>query len=86
MAGVAPIQQVDPRTVPDRLLAVFAELIQGVVETSECQPDFVPDGYGLPAFLEPALHESDEIRVFQSLLDRGVIGRERDVGSREIVG
>ena len=83
---IAPVQQVDLRTVPDRLLAVFAELIQGVIETSECQPDFVLDGYGLPAFLEPTLHISDEIRVFQSLYDFDVISRDCDVGSREIVG
>ena len=84
--GIAPVQQVDLRAVPGRLLTVFAELIQGVVETSECQPDFVFDGYGLPAFLKTALHVSDEIHVFQSLHDRAVISRERDVSSCEIVG
>jgi len=61
-------------------------LYESVVETSECQPDFVFDGYGLPAFLETALHVSDEIHVFQSLHDRAVISRERDVSSCEIVG
>ena len=71
---VAPIQQVDLRTVPGCLFTVFAELVQGVVETAERQPDLVLDGYRLPAFLEPVLHVPEEIRIVQSFPDRGVIG------------
>lgn len=74
MPCVAPVQQVDLRTVPDCFFTVFAELVQGVVETAERQPDLVLDGYRLPAFPEPVLHVPDEIRIVQNLPDRSVIG------------